>query len=138
MLFLYIGITEANVYGVAIPHHEGRGCMAAIVVAPEFDFADCYKYVKQNLPSYARPIFLRLTSAMDITGTFKHQKVEFRLDSISEFHAFSFVLKSRNQGFDPSKTSDPIYVADTHAETYVRVDGRLFEEICSNKLKSKL
>ena len=28
----------------------------------------------QELPSYARPRFLRFLSDMDITGTFKHQK----------------------------------------------------------------
>ena len=35
----YPGVKEANVYGVAVPHAEGRGGMALLVVDHEFDIA---------------------------------------------------------------------------------------------------
>ena len=41
-----------------------------------------------QLPSYARPLFLRIQPEMDITSTFKHKKTELQ-----------------KEGFDPSVTT---------------------------------
>ncbi|KAI8081974.1 uncharacterized protein B0P05DRAFT_538856 [Gilbertella persicaria] len=92
----YSGIHEANVYGVLVPNHDGRAGMAAIVLkeGTTIDFGDLYQYLRKKLPKYAIPLFLRFVPAMEITGTFKQQKVEFR-----------------NQGIDLSKIpeSEPVY-----------------------------
>ena len=60
---------------------------------------------KERLPAYARPLFVRLCSKLDMTETFKPRKE---------------VLV--NAGFDPRATSDPIYVEDRGADAYVRLD----------------
>src|SRR5204862_796657 len=37
------GVKEANVYGVAVPGHDGRAGMAALVAGPGFDITDLAK-----------------------------------------------------------------------------------------------
>src|SRR5206468_2421744 len=56
------GVTEANVYGVAVPGEDGRAGMAALVLAEgaRFDGAALYARAEQHLPPYARPAFVRL------------------------------------------------------------------------------
>ncbi|KAI8059172.1 hypothetical protein BC940DRAFT_314197 [Gongronella butleri] len=93
---IFPGIQEANVYGTLVPLHDGRAGMAAIVLdnPSSFDFKGYAKHLKEQLPSYAVPQFLRIVPAMEITGTFKQQKVQFR-----------------NQGIDLAKvpTDHPLY-----------------------------
>ncbi|KAL8948206.1 MAG: hypothetical protein Q9222_005581 [Ikaeria aurantiellina] len=73
-------ISEANVYGVEIPHHEGRAGCAAIVCNDgngEMDqeaLNGVAKHVKEGLPRYAVPLFLRVTKNMEATGNNKQQK----------------------------------------------------------------
>jgi fatty-acyl-CoA synthase len=57
------GVSEVNVYGVTVPHCEGRCGMAMLTLAGEaaaFDFRGLYASVVQKLPAYARPVFLRI------------------------------------------------------------------------------
>ena len=74
-------VTEANVYGVEIPHHDGRaGCVAiAFHKDPDKDvFRSLASHVKSSLPRYAQPLFLRVMQeaggAAQTTGTNKQQK----------------------------------------------------------------
>jgi fatty-acyl-CoA synthase len=56
--------------------------------------------LKARLPSYALPIFLRLSPQIEVTGTFKQRKVDLV-----------------REGFDPAAISDPLYVlVDGHYE----------------------
>ena len=102
------GVIEATVYGVQIPGSDGRAGMAAIV--PEnltaFDLPALREHLKAHLPDYARPMFLRLQDHLEITGTFKPRKLDLVADA-----------------FDPSRTSNPIYIEDKTAQTYVRMDA---------------
>ncbi len=51
--------------------------MAAVVFGDAGpDWLQLAQHVKKELPSYAIPYFVRPMSAQDITGTFKHRKVE--------------------------------------------------------------
>ena len=61
---------DTIVYGVHIPGVEGRAGMAAIV-QPEggIDLNWFLSAIKNQLPSYAMPIFLRMVKELDITGT---------------------------------------------------------------------
>ena len=102
------GVETANVYGVEVPGHEGRAGMAALALeggrdAP-FDAAACYERAVSKLPAYAVPVFLRLQSESDVTGTFKLRKAALR-----------------NEGYDPKATDDPIYVRDDAGRTYTRL-----------------
>jgi len=112
------GIAEANVYGVAVPGQDGRAGMAALVVAPTFDPTLLKDALKDNLPAYARPMFLRLKPEMEITGTFKQRKVE--------------LVK---EGFDPSAIADPLYWYNTATERYERLDAAAYADIVSGRAK---
>lgn len=56
--------------------------MAALVTTSEFDPSQLAAHCAEHLPPYARPLFLRLLPEMEVTGTFKHQKVKLR-DEVS-------------------------------------------------------
>jgi len=106
------GIAEATVYGVAIPGTEGAAGMAALVIDDTLDLAELRKHLARLLPSYARPLFLRIQDRIAVTATFKHQKTELARD-----------------GFDPAATDDAIYFDDPSQQAYMRLDGSLFERI---------
>jgi fatty-acyl-CoA synthase len=106
------GIEETNVYGVRIPGRDGRAGMATIVARGRLDLAALRAHLANSLPDYARPLFLRIRTEMDVTSTFKQKKVDLL-----------------EQGFDPSATTDPIYFDDAAAGAFVRVDAALYERL---------
>jgi fatty-acyl-CoA synthase len=98
------GVTEANVFGVAVPGEDGRAGMAALVLrdGAAFDGAAFYAHAERHLPRYAMPAFVRLVPQMDVTGTLKQRKRALAAD-----------------GWDPARTADPLLVRDDGARTYV-------------------
>ncbi|MEM9256446.1 MAG: AMP-binding protein, partial [Pseudomonadota bacterium] len=97
-------IDFCNVFGVEIPGTNGRAGMAALMLnddVGELDSDGLSHYVCDNLPAYARPVFLRIQPKMDTTGTFKMVKGD--------------LVK---QGFDPSQVSDPLFVMRPRSERY--------------------
>lgn len=118
VLGVHPGVEEANVYGVSIPGAEGRAGMAALVTHEGFDLAALGRRVQDELAFYARPLFLRLLPAMEITGTFKHRKVDLV-----------------REGFDPSVIEDPIYFLDPSEKEYVRLDAELYDRIVSGEIR---
>jgi fatty-acyl-CoA synthase len=104
-------VLEVNVYGVPVGDLDGKAGMAALVADPEFDLAAFAKYVDEHLPSYARPVFLRLQQAIETTGTFKYRKVDLVGD-----------------GFDPTRTKDPLYFRDPNKD-YVKITKAVFAKI---------
>jgi fatty-acyl-CoA synthase len=100
------GLESANVYGVVVPGAEGRAGMAALVLtAPDaFDGRAFYAFTAERLPAYAAPVYVRLVRQADVTTTFKLRKVDLQRD-----------------GYDPARVSDPLYVRDDAAHTYVRL-----------------
>lgn len=87
------GILEVIAYGVPIPGQEGKAGMVALVVDGRFSQKAFAEWVDQELPTYARPAFVRLIKAADTTGTFKYRKV----DLVAE-------------GFDPDKVDGALFV----------------------------
>ena len=69
------GVLEANVYGVLVPHHDGRAGCAALSIAPEkrstFDWEGLAKYAGECLPKYAVPVFVRVVSG-DVGSSAMH------------------------------------------------------------------
>jgi acyl-CoA synthetase (AMP-forming)/AMP-acid ligase II len=117
------GVAEANVYGAEVPGHDGRAGMVAItlgegITVDSFNWAALVAACKRDLPVYARPLFVRITPAIEITGTFKHKKVELR-----------------NEGADPSKMEDKVYYFDSSKEEYTLLTPNVFERICEGELK---
>ncbi|KZY35500.1 long-chain-acyl-CoA synthetase [Oleiphilus sp. HI0081] len=73
-------VADAVVYGVEIPETNGRAGMASITLekGAHFDSSEVYQHLSENLPAYARPIFIRLSSSMETTGTFKYKKTDLK------------------------------------------------------------
>ena len=60
---------EVVVYGVEVPGQEGKAGMAAINCEPnEIDLKQLGDKLKKDLPSYARPVFLRFVKTLEHTG----------------------------------------------------------------------
>lgn len=81
---LHPAVREANVYGIELPHHDGRaGCATVCLDRPVPD-ADTLRglatHLRATLPAYAVPLFLRVVPELgtDTTGTNKQQKYNLR------------------------------------------------------------
>lgn len=79
-------VQEANVYGVSLAHHDGRAGCAAVELAESPPSAQLLKsiseHIKDALPRYAIPIFLRVTTSMQRTGNNKQQKHVLRQEGV--------------------------------------------------------
>jgi fatty-acyl-CoA synthase len=112
------GVLEGVVYGVQVPATDGRAGMAALVVAYTFDLAMFHRAVAERLPSYARPVFVRLLPELEATGTFKPNKQQLMRD-----------------GFDPTHIGDPLYVDDPRSQAYVPIDAALYVELTAGTIR---
>ena len=69
------GIRQANVYGVAVPGVDGRAGMAMIVSGRvSWTSRISATHLRNRLPEYAHPLFLRIRSELEVTATFKYTK----------------------------------------------------------------
>ena len=112
------GVKDANVYGVCIPGTEGRAGMAAIVAGDSLDLSAFRTHLRDRLPDYAVPVFLRMRDELDLTTTFKHVKSDLA-----------------RQGYDPDAIGDAIYFNDREAERFVRLDTSLYESIQKSAIR---
>ncbi len=112
------GVKHAIVYGVAVPGQEGRAGMAAITPKEGVDLKALHAHLAENLPAYARPVFLRFQDEVETTGTLKYRKV----DLVKE-------------GFDPANTTDPLFVVDNAAQSYRPVTIEVVAQIRSGAMR---
>ena len=96
---------------------DGKAGMAALVVESDFDIEAFGQYLDEQLPSYARPLFVRLQRQIETTGTFKYRKIDLV-----------------NDGFDPAMTKDPLYFRDP-AKGYVKITKALRARIENGAFK---
>jgi fatty-acyl-CoA synthase len=103
-----------NVYGVAVPGQEGRAGMVAIELKnnEQFDAPRFFALANENLPPYAIPLFVRVRAQSDLTVTFKLRKIELQ-----------------KEGYSPANVSDPLFVLDKDAETYVPFSNSALEKL---------
>jgi citronellyl-CoA synthetase len=105
----------SNVYGVEIPGTDGRAGMAALTLEDgvgELDLEAFSEHVNRELPSYARPVFLRVEREIAVTGTFKMVKGTLR-----------------EEGYDLDRVGDPLYVLKPGNERYEPLDREYAEVI---------
>ena len=102
------GVELCAVYGVELPRAEGRAGMAAVVLGPgaRIDGEALFERLEISLPPYARPAFVRIQAAPELTSTFKLRKFELQ-----------------KQGFDPSASGDPILYRDDVRRAYYPLDA---------------
>lgn len=103
----FTDVLEAVVYGVQVPNTDGRAGMASLILAQgkKFNPTSFYQHIKQLLPDYAVPLFVRLGDHHEVTGTFKIKKNQLK-----------------QQGFKPLHEHDAIYVLIDRALGYQRLD----------------
>ncbi|KAM6033437.1 long-chain fatty acid transport protein 6-like [Chlamydotis macqueenii] len=113
-------VQEVNVYGVSIKNYEGKIGMAAVVLKPDqpFNGQRLYKHVVEFLPSYAQPRFVRIMDVMQITATFKHQKMQLV-----------------NEGFNPEIISEPLYFMHEPACSYIPLTREIYKNVVSGKIR---
>ena len=113
-------LTDVIVFGVEIPNAEGRAGMVVILSSDkEVDVSKLATELSPLLPSYAMPLFLRFVDSVDLTGTFKFQKMRYR-----------------KEGFNPAATgSDAVYVLNKGNMSYVPFDEEQHQKIMSGMVK---
>jgi fatty-acyl-CoA synthase len=117
-LCMFEGIEQANVYGVDVPHADGRAGMAVVVSHGRVDLAVLSAHVKRELPSYAVPLFLRFKSEVEVTGTFKYRKVELV-----------------QEGFDPSAIGDDMFYMAQTTGKYEPLTPEVFAKIHAGDIR---
>ncbi len=110
------GVVDATAYGVTVPGADGRAGMATIVIEPEFDLILLHVRLRALLPSYARPLFLRISAEIVATETFKQKKTQLA-----------------QEGFDPGRTNDQLYF--DNGTGYVTLDAELFAKISAGEIR---
>jgi fatty-acyl-CoA synthase len=112
------GVSETAVFGVRVPGADGRAGMAVVIPEdPErFDPQALLSHAARTLPVYARPLFIRVSESMDVTGNFKHRK-----------------LRLQDEGFDPAKIDDPLFFHDGEVGRFIPLDAGLHGEIVNGK-----
>jgi fatty-acyl-CoA synthase len=106
------GITDAVVFGVAVPGNEGRAGMAAITTDDRFTFDTLKAHLDARLPVYAQPLFVRCCETLDFTGTFKLTKGRL----VQEGYAGS---------------PEPVWFSDRAAGRFVPCDEALIRSIAA-------
>ncbi|KAF2447431.1 acetyl-CoA synthetase-like protein [Karstenula rhodostoma CBS 690.94] len=118
-------VAESNVYGVSIPGYDGRAATASIVLADgvslsNFDSKGLAEHARAMLPGYAIPLFLRITPALEYTGTLKIQKGRLK-----------------REGVDPDLVTgdDHLYWLPQGSECYVPYEQEDWESIKTKKAR---
>jgi len=117
-----VGLTDVVVYGVKVPECEGRAGMAALAEqggsGHPIDLKELADSVINRLPSYARPIFVRLVKELDITGTYKLKKRDMQME-----------------GFDLHSIEDKMFFLDIEEKNYVSLTSELFDKINQKQIR---
>lgn len=112
------GVDEAIVYGVPVPHYDGKAGMVSLIVSEGFNIDAFADHVQTHLPVYARPRFVRLLQEVETTGTFKYKKMDLV-----------------QQGFDPKLITDPLYVMASEESGYKALDPACFDRVESGQYR---
>ena len=115
-------VRHCLVYGVRLPHVDGRVGMAALLLEPDvpsISMAAVFEQLDKQLPSYAHPRFLRLlnsATAIQYTHTFKPK-----------------VTPLQAEGINPSE-SGSVYMRNAAERTYAVLDPETHRKIVEEGL----
>ncbi|MGK2321548.1 long-chain-acyl-CoA synthetase [Gordonia rhizosphera] len=109
-------IAQSVVFGVAVPGADGKAGMAAVVLADgaEFDPDAIAAHVRDTLPKYAVPLFIRVVDQLEHTSTFKSVRVGLR-----------------NQGYTDTG-DDPLYVLRGKPGTYAEFRPEYLDDVVAS------
>jgi len=112
------GVLHASVYGVTVAGAEGRVGMAALVTNRTLNLAALRQHLGRCLPSYARPVLLRLRNEADLTGTFKYSKTELL-----------------RQGYNPAASADALYFDSEEAGAFIELNASVYHRIQNGEFR---
>lgn len=93
--------------------------MAAILdTENDLDLDGLAAELTQILPSYARPLFIRLVCTIDLTGTYKLRKVDYQ-----------------KEGFDITTIRDPLYIFDSKTARYTPLTAHIYQQLNTGQLR---
>ena len=109
-----VRLNDCVVFGVSIECCEGKAGMAVIAQpnGTQIDMRQLYAKLSEELPSYAVPLFVRLTPNIELTGSYKLSKHTVEKD-----------------GFDPNKITDQLFFLDKQHQNYVPLTPDLYRQI---------
>ena len=113
-------VAESTVYGVELPGAVGRAGMASLSPADQIEHIrldELLGHMRSELPTYAIPLFIRVSGPLEVTGTFKHRKVDLR-----------------QQGFDPGACPDPLFVLLPGASAYQPLTAAIHDQIMAGDI----
>lgn len=92
----------------------------AAILDPEndLDLTGLAADLTKILPSYARPLFIRLVGTIDLTGTYKLRKVDYQ-----------------KEGFDITTIKDPLYIFDSKTARYTPLTAHIHQQLNTGQLR---
>ncbi len=120
ILMDFPAIELAVVYGVQIENMSGQAGMVSLVQKQnvDWDWLAFTGFVREHLPSYAVPRFVRFRRQLEMTATMKIKKV-----------------KLRKEGFDPDRISDPLFFWNGETHEYSAISKDSFNLLSSGKIR---
>ena len=113
------GVESSCVYGVKVPHADGKAGMAALVINKDhFSLETFTETIVKNLTPPARPVFIRLLTAFDMTDTHKFKKNELQ-----------------KEAFEVGLIADPIFVFDSIECCFLPLDFEAYRNVQSKKIR---
>lgn len=135
--------------------------MATLVLQPEADFSgpQIYKQVAELLPPYAWPRFLRIQVSLQLGFAFwfhngparearaasggpdlAARSRQFDFPSAQEQLEMTETFKQKRfrlveEGFDPTRIMDPLFVLDVAARTYAPLTPDIWKKIAAGELR---
>jgi len=116
----YPSIHMSAVYGVAIPDTDGKAGMASVKLdkSMKFEIDDFSLFIKDVLPRYSIPVFIRICEDIELTGPYKIKKVNLK-----------------QEGFDINVINDPMYIWNLKSKNYVLFDDSLYQKLREGQFK---
>lgn len=97
----YPGISSSAVYGVTVPHTDGKAGMAAILLTEgeQPDWNDFEEYLRKELPSYAIPLFVRIVAQFEYTSTYKIVKKALKEENFTKSSSEVWFRRNKNDHY---------------------------------------
>ena len=113
-------VAGCAVYGVEIPNTNGKAGMATITpqAGKTLDFASMLTHMQADMPPFAIPLFLRIKTEIDVTGTFKYKKAELK-----------------KEAYDPALINEPLYVLLPGEKQYLPLTAEIKKDIDDGKFR---
>ncbi|KAI7694306.1 hypothetical protein SSS_03305 [Sarcoptes scabiei] len=115
----FLGNESCTIYGVQIPQCEGRAGMLA-TTKNDLDLQKLYQFMKERIPSYALPRFIRITDEIPTTTTHKIIKNHLQIE-----------------GYDLNriKQCDKLFYLNLERSSYEPIDQEINQQIQMNLIR---